>query len=364
MGIFEWFSPIKLPSGPTTYKFSQRAKIVTLWVVTGLLSFFLLFTAHLLPVFIWAAATAYLLNPLVTAFSRKAKIPRAISIALLYLVIGGLLFWGLKAIVPAISNEISDLTSGQYEQPSSFLAQVAVKSDINVFGANIQLKPVIEAVSGWVMSQFNNHALPIFFGALERAVLLIIFFIVTFYFLLEAGKYRIAFERIIPDPYRVEISDLIERINYTLGSYIRAQVVLILIMTGASFLILSILKIKYAVLLSIMTGILEVIPIVGPICATVIVALIAMFQATAPYGISNTLLALLVIISYFLLRQLEDYFVIPNIAARFVKVHPVLGIFALLVGGSMGGVLGLFLAIPTAAILKVLFSYIYKKLSE
>jgi len=219
-------------------------------------------------------------------------------------------------------------------------------------------------LAGWVKDQLPMQAIPIFFGAVERLVFVIIYFIITFYFLLESGKYFATFSKLLPAKIRPEIVGLAERINSTLGAYIRAQVVLIIIMSSASFIVLSVLKIKYALILSLATGILEVIPIIGPICATTIVTTVALFQTATPFGISHVLLALLVIGSYFVLRQMEDYFIIPNIASRFVHVHPVIGIFALIVGGSIGGVLGLFLAIPTAAIIKVLLGYLYQKLTE
>jgi predicted PurR-regulated permease PerM len=135
-------------------------------------------------------------------------------------------------------------------------------------------------------------------------------------------------------------------------------------MSAASFITLSILRIKYALMLSLATGLLEVIPIAGPIVATVIASTVALFQITTPFGMSNATLTIIVIAAYFGLRQLEDYFIIPNVVSKFVKVHPVVAIFALMVGGSVSGVLGLFLAIPTAAIIIVFSGYIYKKLIE
>ncbi len=358
------FSSKRGPDTPSTYKFSYRAKVVTLWVIAAACVLFLVQFSHLLPVFIWAAVAAYLFNPVITFLSERTRVHRFFFIVLLYILVGLLLFWAAREIVPLISHEIAELNDGSYSNGSTLVGQVAKQKTLSVMGSDIELKGVIHSVSSWVNMQFTSQALPLFFGAVERLVFLLVFFIITFYFLLQAGSYRKAFEDVIPEPYREEISGLIEKINFTLGAYIRAQVVLIIIMSSASFVVLSALKIKYAIILSIMTGVLEVIPIVGPISATVIVASMALLQSTAPYGLSNMVLALLVVIAYFVLRQLEDYFIIPNIAARFVKVHPVLGIFSLLVGGSVGGVLGLFLAIPTAAIIKVLFGYLHNKLVE
>ena len=364
MGLFEWLSPGKAPKSPNTYKFSNRAKIITLWIMAVSCVAFLFVSVHLLKIFIWAAIAAYLFNPVITFFSGKTKASRAASIVVLYVIIGILLSWSVKSVLPFISNEIADLTSGSITDTTSFIGKVANAGSITIIGMTIDLKEIVIATSSWIKEQFSTQGIPIFIGALERFIFLIVFFVLTFFFLLDAGKFREAVEKLIPNPYREELSYLIERINMTLGAYIRAQIVLILVMSIASFTVLSVLRIHYAGVLSIMTGVLEVFPVIGPVCATAIVATVALFQVATPFGLSNAVLAMMIIIAYFLLRQLEDYFVIPLVASRFVKVHPVIGIFALIIGGNVGGVLGLFLAIPSAAIIKVLFSYFYYKLVE
>lgn len=364
MGIAEWFSSAKFSKTPSTYKFSPRAKVITLWLFAGVGALFVALSTHFLAVFIWAAVAAYLLNPIVSYFSSKTKTSKVFSIALLYLVVGVLIYLAAKTLFPVISNEISDLSSGSIDQSTSFIGRVASHGNFSFFDITINLKDFINNIIYWISSQVQSHAFPIFFGVIERIVFILIFFVATFYFLFDADKYEKYLERVIPAPYCEEMLHLFEKINSTLGAYIRAQVVLILIMSIASFTVLSVLRVQYSIVLSLATGILEVIPIAGPICATAIVATVALFQGTAPYGLSNTVLALLVIISYFILRQAEDYLVIPNVASKFVKVHPLLGIFALLLGGSIGGILGLFLAIPAAAVAKVILSYLYEKITE
>ena len=364
MEFFNFLNPERPQKNPSTFKFSSRAKIITLWVTIAIICLFLARYARILPVFVWAAVTAYLFNPVITFLSKKTKLPRAAWIIILYIFLGILTFWALKAFLPLLSIEMTDLLSGSLDDPNTFLGRIAAQGTISIIGFDINLKDQVIMFSSWLRAQVPAQLFPIFFGAIERMVSLLIFLVVTFYLILDSEKYIILFKRIIPIPYRQEIFDLIENINFTLGAYIRAQVVLIFVMSVASFTALSILKIKYALIVSLATGILEVIPIAGPIIATTIAALVALFQVSTPFGISNAGLALIVIAIYFALRQLEDYFIIPNVVSKFVKVHPVVAIFSLIVGGSIGGVLGLFLAIPTAAIVIVFIGYIYRKLTE
>jgi len=364
MEFFEFLTPAKIKKSPSTYKFSFQAKIVTLWVVVAVILFFFFRFSSVLPVFIWAATAAYLFNPLIVFFSEKSRLSRVVWIVILYVLLGVLIFWAVKALLPLIANELSELASGSLDDPTTFLGRIAAQGQVSIFGFDVNLRDQVILFAAWLKAQFPLHFLPIFFGALEKLVMLLIFLVVTYYLLLDTNKYIVLLKRIIPLPYRQEIFELLENVNQTLGAYIRAQVILIIVMSVASFTLLSVLRVKYALIISLATGLLEVIPIAGPIIATIVATLVALFQVGTPFGISNASLAITVVIGYFCLRQLEDYFIIPNVVSKFVKVHPVVAIFALIVGGSVGGVLGLFLAIPTAAIILVLSSYIYCKLTE
>ncbi|MBN3033795.1 MAG: AI-2E family transporter [Candidatus Saganbacteria bacterium] len=364
MEFLGFLTPARAKKNRSTYKFSVNAKVVTLWVIIILLCLFLFRFSRILPVFIWAAVTAYLFNPVIGFISGKTRISRPLLILALYLLLGLAVFWAVKALVPLISNELADLASGSFDDPTTFLGRIAAQGTVSFLGLDINLRDQVMLFENWLRSQFPLQFLPLFVGAVEKLVMLLIYLVVTYYLILDSNKYIILFKRIIPLPYRQEIFDLLENVNLTLGAYIRAQVILIIVMSLASFIALSVLQVKYALILSLATGLLEVIPIAGPISATLIAATVALFQAATPFGLPNLTLAVIVVVAYFLLRQTEDYFIIPNVVSKFVRVHPVIAIFSLMVGGSLGGVLGLFLAIPTAAIIMVLSAYLYRKLTE
>jgi hypothetical protein len=133
-------------------------------------------------------------------------------------------------------------------------------------------------------------------------------------------------------------------------------------MSTASFAVLSVLGVKYALIIAIATGFLELIPLVGPWIAGAIAVTVSIFQDTTPFGWSHVGLAVVIGVAYFALRQAEDAFVIPTVIGRFVHLHPLLVIFCVVVGTALGGILGLILAVPIAAVLKILISYLYAKL--
>ena len=125
---------------------------------------------------------------------------------------------------------------------------------------------------------------------------------------------------------------------------------------------LSIYNMPYAIVLALATGFLELIPIIGPWSAGAIAVSVAALNPNPPFGWSNLTLCIAVGITYFVLRQLEDVLVIPALIGRIVHLHPLLVIFVLLIGTTIGGVLGLLLAVPVAAVVKILLRYVYGKL--
>jgi hypothetical protein len=168
--------------------------------------------------------------------------------------------------------------------------------------------------------------------------------------------------RSLPLRYQREAERVLGEINATLGAYLRGQVLLVLIMSSVTYVVLWIYDIRYAFVLALATGLLELIPILGPWSAGAIAVSVAAFDPTPPFGWSHTTLAIVVGVTYFILRQLEDNLVIPTLIGRIVHLHPLMMIFVLLIGTSLGGVLGLLLAVPVAAVLRILLRYLHGKI--
>ncbi|MBV9359148.1 MAG: AI-2E family transporter, partial [Chloroflexi bacterium] len=138
---------------------------------------------------------------------------------------------------------------------------------------------------------------------------------------------------------------------------LRGQLILVVLMSTVTFIVLEwIFHLPYALWLGIMTGILELIPLLGPFTAGTIACAVALSQGgpTEAIGVGLT---------YFALRELEDQLVMPVVVGRAVHVHPLLTIFAVLTGERIAGVLGMILAVPIAAGIKVVLDYAYPALS-
>ena len=148
-----------------------------------------------------------------------------------------------------------------------------------------------------------------------------------------------------------------------LGRYVRGQLVLVAIMWTVTTVGLTLFGVPFSLLLGLMTGVLEVIPIIGPIIAGTVASLVALGNPN-PFGWSQLLYVAAIAIMYTILRHAEDYFVIPLVIGRIVQLHPALVIFSLLSGGAVFGLIGVILAVPVAATLRLVLIYVSAKLRD
>jgi predicted PurR-regulated permease PerM len=159
--------------------------------------------------------------------------------------------------------------------------------------------------------------------------------------------------RFVPLEYRARVETLSAEIHRVLGRYLRGQLVLIALMATVTFVVLEwVFHLPYALWIAILTGFLEVIPLVGPVTAGAIACLVGFAQG----GLGE---AAGLAVAYLILRQTEDQLVMPQVVGRAVHVHPLVTIFAVLAGERIAGVLGMILAVPTAAAIKVVLDYAY-----
>jgi predicted PurR-regulated permease PerM len=170
------------------------------------------------------------------------------------------------------------------------------------------------------------------------------------------------FDRALPDSWRFDVWAVIRTVERVFGQWVRGQLVLgvaVAIFTFIGLIIASEIVDpifgRYAILLSVIAGVLELIPIIGPIISAVPAVLLA---ATVGPG---TIVAALVL--YTLVQQVENNFLVPKIQGDSVELHPSLVMFAIIVGGSLAGLLGAILALPMTAAFRDVVRYLFRRLS-
>jgi predicted PurR-regulated permease PerM len=348
-------------------RFSAQYKLIAVAIIVALAILLLREVAHVLPPFIAAIITAYLFNPLVSWLERRARAGRAIWIGVIYLLVFLLLYGLATWLWPLIMMQTRDLARALPQLMSEIRVLFEGREQIEVAGVVLNLAPLEDQLInlvGDVGAWLSGNVPRLVFSALESVIYVLVYLVITFYLLLEAQQLKAWATQMIPAPYRAEIGGLGAQIDAVFSAYIRGQLTLIVIMSVLLYIPLSILRVPYALVIAVASGVLEILPIIGPWSAAATAMIATLFQTSAPFGLSGMGLAAVIGLIYFVLRQVEDNLIIPNILGPLVRLHPAVVIFAILAGGALAGPFGLFVAIPAAAVLRILLSYLYRKLTD
>lgn len=348
-------------------RLSTTGKIIAVALVVALAIFLLREVHHILAPFIAAIIVAYLFNPLISLLHRHTRIGRALWITVLYVLALALLYGVGTLIVPRITAQYNSLVAQRFAIVESIQALFEQFQRVEIGGFVIDLQEVEAQVVGVLNDILRGlpTAVPgLVFSAIESVVYLLVFLFVTFYLLLQSEQLVRWMYGLVPTPYRSEIMTLGHDVDAVLGAYIRGQLVLIVIMAVLLYIPLSILGIRYALVIAIISGVLEVVPFLGPWTAAGIAVAAALIQGHTPFGLSGPGFAGVIALVYLTLRLFEDNFIIPTVVGHFVKLHPALVIFAALAGAALAGPFGLLVGIPVAAVIRILLMYLYRKLVD
>ncbi len=277
-------------------------------------------------------------KPLADYFER-IHVPRIFSVFIIYVfIIAFLIFAGSTLLPPLVTQSIR---LGENMPQYMKMVLPTVKFDYQLITA--QIAPLGQNLVNITISIFSN------------IITLFSLVVISFYLLIEREHLEKHLTSFIGEDTSKKLITIITRIEERLGSWVRGQLMLAVTIGMATFIGLTILGLPYALALSIFAGILEIVPIIGPIISAVPAILIAF--TTSP------VLALITIVVYFIIQQLEAQLVVPMVMRRAVGIPPVLTIIALMIGARLDGIGGALLAIPVYVTIETIFSE-YIKLKE
>jgi predicted PurR-regulated permease PerM len=329
------------------------------FVVVGLLALWFFYAERaILTPFILAAIFAYIFNPVVNFFSHHLRLPRALAVLIIYLAIVIVVAMASMAFSSRIVDESMEL-----RHQATVITKTA-RTQINSLPD--WLKPAItDTLSSFEKGSFISTPTVISFlpKAFSQILSFIIFLFAAFYFLKEGRNVFDKLLNFVPNGYKVEVDILFRRVNSVLGGYLRGQIFLIVFVSLALFIILTILGVKFALILAVFSGFAEIVPIIGPILAASVAALAAYIGGTSNVGLAPLQMAFAVVIVYTVVRQIQDYLVNPFVMGRITKLHPLIILFSVIAGEHIAGIIGLILAVPIAAVIKIVFEYSLDKIN-
>jgi predicted PurR-regulated permease PerM len=352
---------------PKSIRLSPTGKFITIAIIVSLAVLLFAAVGSILTPFVAAVITAYLFNPLIGWLHRRTGLGRGVWIGVLYVLIAALTYALIRSLGPMVGfqyRELVALVPAMRDQVERFILANQI---IDLGGIPIDLYEFEQPIVGFFTDL--GKGLPatvphLVFSALESVLLFVTYLLVTFYLLLQAEQITNAIYGLVPAPYRAEIRGLGQQIDAIFAGYIRGTLMLIPIMATFTYIALRILGIRYALVIAIASGILEIIPVIGPWSAAGIAMMVSLLQPTTPFGWSHAVLVVVVGVTYFVLRMAEDNFIIPQVVGHAVHLHPVLVLFAILAGGALAGPFGLLIGIPVVAVVQLLLRYLYRKLVD
>lgn len=348
----------------TTTRWSPALKRIIVGILIVGAAFVVYRAGDIVRPFLWAAILGYILLPVVRAFEHRLTNHRGLAAGIVFIVVllviaGGVRFLAPLAVEQAqmFQRSLPTLIANGQNTLAETLDQVGAEDLVPIVFGPVASAPIE------VTRSVATMAVPFIVGFSHFLLEFLVFLIATFFFLRDWPRLIDWIRRLVPPASRHELLPLGEEVSILLSRYVRGQLLLVAVMATATTMGLTLFGVPFSLLLGLVTGVLEVIPIIGPITAGAIACLVALGNPN-PFGWSQLVYVGAIAVMYTVLRHAEDYFVIPLVIGRIVRLHPALVIFALLSGGAVFGLLGVVLAVPVAATLRLVLIYVSAKLRD
>jgi len=332
----------------------RTASILTTIVLFIAAGAFIYFAARVLIVFVLAILFAYLLEPLVSRFQRWTRISRgsrSLAILEVYVILCG----AIGGISFVVGTQVIDEVEGLIRILPGWLDRFTSGQIALEIGSGRGWSPSTQEWAQRFLSEHSGIMLS-WLGsagtwaakAAQNAIWIVLIPILAI-FLLKEGR---AFSEDILEmanrrQQRQFLAGIAGDLNDMLAQYIRSQLILAGLSVAAYMAVLSILRVPFALALGSAAGVMEFVPVVGPLVGGAAILGVALLA-----GYHHLWIVLAFLIAW---RLMQDYFTTPRLMGNTLKLHPLTIIFAVLVGAELGGVVGVYLSIPIAAALRIVW---------
>ncbi len=318
--------------------------------------------------FIWALGIAYLLNPIMVSIEKKFHTKRALTLLIIYVCVLGISFFSITIITPNIGASIKELTDSAPSYISSTQLWITQNIDKVQLLDKYGITKYVEQSTSTFMSNLSrylntgiNFAFLTAVGFTSSFMKFLLGFVVSLYLLKDKETLILNIKRFIYATLKKENADSFLKFsreaNFIFSGFVIGKFIDSVIIGFICFVGLSILKMPYVVLISLIIGVTNMIPYFGP--------LIGMIPAFFITLLDSPVKAFWVLLFIIILQQFDGLYLGPKILGKSVGLSPLLIILSILIGGGTFGILGMFLAVPTMAIVILLAErFIDRRLKE
>ncbi len=306
---------------------------------------------------------ALILDPLISYLTKKTKISRTLIIKIVFLLGIILLSFIMIILIPKLILDIQILIPDIQEIFTQF--QLYLSKPIIIFQQEINLEDFLPNFDKIILDSILSIPENIYHlieTTTKNLIWLLIILVSTYYLLKESAQLRFEFFRLIPVHYQQDIHRLYFKLLGVWRGYIQGNLLLILIIGIVFSITWIIIGVPGGLALGILTGVLAIIPDIGPVTAVGLTILVAYFDGSSVLHISNSWFALMVLGIYLLLINIINIFIRPKIFSRSVNMHEGVVFISILVAVLIMGIQGAIIVIPLIASVSILAKYLYFKI--
>lgn len=319
-------------------------------------------TVIYLPV-ILSLVMAFALNPLVNFFVAvpvwpfKKHLPRGVAVLLSFFCVALFIYGVLVFLLAPFILEFYEFLANLPALVSK-LRGITLEIEKNAY--NIEIPDNIHTIVDQLVSGAASYSLDLAkrmvntaFNFASGMVELVVVPVLTYYFLKDGSFLREQFLGLLPHKSRQKAHEIVEEMSEVISQYIRGQIMVSLVIGLMVFAGMYILGVGYPMILGLLAMLTETVPIIGPIVGSIPAILLAFTAGPA--------LTVKVIIFYIVIHQIENHIVVPKIMGHSIAIHPVVIIISFLIGGKLFGIAGMMLAVPAAALIRVLIKHLWER---
>ena len=356
---------------PTSPHWTTTTKLIVGLALAGISILLIIRFQNIIAPILVSFLLAYLLHPSAVYINRKLKIPWRLVVTVFYLllfaVIIGLLTWGgislieqVQNLIKLIQNLVANLPAFFEELSSKPLTIGPFKFDL----ARLDLNAVWTQLSGMVqplLTQLGGLIGSLATGIGTTLTWLVFILLISYFVLAEGSQAKVGMLN-LPN-YQEDFQKIGNQLGHIWNAFLRGQLLIFAITVAYYSVLLGALGVRYFFLLALLAGLARFVPYVGPFVAWTTYGLVAFFQ-TNYFGMQPFPYALLVIGLAWFSDFLLDNFVVPRVMSDALAIHPAAVLVMVIVSASLFGFLGILLAAPVLASLKLIVTYIIRKLAD
>lgn len=341
---------------------TKRIVVVGLVIVSILLLY--VFRA-VVPALLIAGVVAYILKPIADWVERRTRLRRMPSVLLVFLVLLVLLSLIPATILPYLVDQVARINV-DLERLTTDIVQF-LSRPIEILGFTLNPRDLIGDVQQPLVEfgrGLAGQTVSLLVGIASSLVWMLVTLFIAFYLVKDADQLRAFLDRLAPASHAEELRRLREDVSQVWSSFFRGQVVLAVVIGVVVWITMTAVGLPSAGLMALIAGFLEVVPNFGPVLATIPALLVALIRGSSFLPISHFWFAVLVLVIYALIQQVENAYLVPRVMGRRLQLHPVVVFIGVIAGGVAFGAVGIFLAAPVIATGRVLLRYTYAKLMD